>query len=119
MAWTLGGHRIYVEKDSGWIASPRVGEINVLDSSETIIHCAGRPSYTRNITFVVFSGYDVNIIPLADTCSVSGVLLTSDQGNEGYVYIKTLKPERLLDTSRITAVIRVNAELIQRGSDGS
>lgn len=120
MAWTLGGIRIYTEKDTGWQAEPRIGEIDVLDSNETILHCAGRPSYRRTITFVVFSGYHANIIPLASCLVYSGgVALISDQGAEGLVQIKSLKADRLFDTSRTTPVFRVTCELIQKGSDGS
>lgn len=106
MSWYLDGQRIYVEKDSGWAHNPRLGEINVLDSTQTIIHTAGRPSYTRQLTFVVFSGYHDNILPITD-----GILL-SDQGNEGEVIVKSMKGERLMDISRTTAVFRCTVELI-------
>lgn len=120
MAWTLGGQRIYTEKDTGWQTDPRLGEIDVLDSKETILHCAGRPSYRRTITFVVFSGYHINILPLADCLVWSGGLaLVSDQGAEGLVQIKSFKSERLFDISRTTPVFRITCELIQKGSDGS
>jgi len=124
MAWYLGGCRVYVEKDTGWQSNPRMGEIEVLDSKETIIHNAGRPSYARTLVFVVFSGYHNNILPLADNLVYpSGVILLSDQlpaGNgEGKVHIKSLKAERLYDRSRTTAVFRVTSELIQDGEDGS
>jgi len=115
MAWFLDTVRVYVEKDSGWQTTPRVGEVNVLDSNETIIHCAGRPSYTRDITFVVFSGYFTNILPLA-TCSVSGIALVSDQGAEGSIVIKNLKPDRLYDRSRTTPVYRVTMSCIKVGT---
>lgn len=122
--WYLGGYRIYVEKDSGWQTTPRLGEINVLDSQQTLLHDAGRPSYIRSLTFVVFSGYHESIIPLANnTVHSDGLLLLSDQHpaapGEGYVYVKTMKADRLYDRSRLTAVYRVTVELIQKGSDGS
>jgi len=113
MAWFINAHRIYVEKDTGWQCQPRIGEIDVLDSIKTIIHTAGRPSYRRNITAVVFSGYAANILPLANG---SGYPLLSDQGNEGNVVIKNLKGERLFDTSRTTPVIRFTMELIKDDS---
>ena len=109
MAWTLDGVRIYVEKDSGWEHSPRLGEINILDSNQTIIHDAGRPSYTRNITFVVFSGYHDNILPITDGA------LVSDQGAEGDVVVKNCSAERLQDIKRTTAVFRVTMNLIKDG----
>jgi len=115
MAWYIGGKRIYVEKDSGWQTTPRVGEVNVLDSNETILHCAGRPSYNRDITFVVFSGYFNTILPLA-ACSVSGIALVSDQGAEGNIVIKALKPDRLYDRSRTTPVYRVTMSCIKVGT---
>lgn len=113
MPWTIEGVRIYVEEDTDWICVPRIGEINVLDSTETIIHRAGRPSYTRTIQFVVFSGYQANILPL---CVASGITLVSDQGGQGDVWIKSAKAKRLLDTSRVTPVYRVTMELIKDGS---
>lgn len=124
MAWYLGGERIYVEKDTGWTTNPRIGEVDVLDSKQTIIHNAGRPSHRRTIVFVVFSGYHDNILPLADNLVYpSGVILLSDQNpagvGEGKVHIKSMKGERLLDISRTTAVYRVTSELIQDGTDGS
>jgi len=107
MAWYLNGVRIYVEEDTGWQHTPRLGEIDVLDSTQTIIHYAGRPSYTRQIVGVVFSGYHNNILPI-----VSGILL-SDQGNEGMVIVKSCKGKRLQDIKRDTAVYRVTLDLIQ------
>jgi hypothetical protein len=71
MTWKLGGNRIYVEKDSGWIPIPRKGQIDLLDTSYSILHTAGRESLKREITFVVFSGYESNILPLVDDTSVS------------------------------------------------
>jgi len=109
MAWYLGGVRIYVEKDSDWQVDPRLGMIDVLDSSQTIVHHAGRPSYLRSLTFVVFSGYQENILPLA---TGSGIPLVSDQGAQGNVIVKNFKADRILDISRITPVYRVTTELI-------
>lgn len=113
MPWTIGSVRIYVEKDSGWETTPRLSEINVLDSTQTIFHDAGRPSYTRSLQFVVFSGYFANILPLAD-----GTLqpLTSDYGAEGDVMIRDLKPTRLQDIGRATRVHRVQMEVTKDGS---
>ena len=109
MAWTLDAVRIYVEKDSGWAHDPRIGEINILDSSQTIIHTAGRPSYTRDITFVVFSGYHASIIPITDGA------LVSDQGAEGDVIVKSCSAERLQDIKRTAAVFRVTMALVKDG----
>ncbi|GAH04230.1 unnamed protein product [marine sediment metagenome] len=112
MPWTIAGIRIYVEKDTGWETTPRLAEINILDSFQTIVHEAGRPSYTRSLGFVVFSGYFANIAPLADGVAHA---LVSDQGAEGDVFIKSLKPTRLLDISRVTVVTRVAMDLIKDG----
>ena len=109
MAWFLDGHRVYVEKDSGWAHDPRIGEVNILDSNQTIIHTAGRPSYTRDITFVVFSGYHANILPITDGA------LVSDQGAEGDVVVKSMSAERLQDIKRTTAVFRVTCSLVKDG----
>lgn len=109
MAWTLDGVRIYVEKDSGWDHAPRIGEINILDSSQTIIHTAGRPSYTRDIVFVVFSGYHASVLPITDGA------LVSDQGAEGDVVVKSCSAERLQDIKRTAAVFRVTMSLVKDG----
>lgn len=109
MAWFLDGVRVYVEKDSGWDHDPRIGEINILDSSQTIIHTAGRPSYTRDIVFVVFSGYHASILP------ITGGALVSDQGAEGDVIVKSCGAERLQDIKRATAVFRVTMALVKDG----
>ena len=113
MSWTINGVRIYVEDDTDWQWTPRIGEINVLDSSETIVHHAGRPSYTRTLQFVVFSGYHANILTLP---SGTAMPLVSDQGNQGDVIIKSVKAKRLLDISRVTPVYRVTMELLKDGS---
>jgi len=113
MAWTLDGQRIYVEKDTGWQLQPRIGEIDVLDSTETLYHYAGKPSPTRTLVFVVLSGYHTNIYPLADG---TGKALVSDQGAEGSVIIKNIKADRLQDIKRADAVFRVTTELKKVGS---
>lgn len=113
MPWTIGGVRIYTEKDSGWETTPRLPEINILDSTQTIFHDAGRPSYTRSLQFVVFSGYFANIIPLANGAVQA---LVSDFGAEGDVMIRSLKPTRLQDISRATRVHRVQMEITRDGS---
>jgi len=112
MAWTLDGVRIFVEKDTDWQTEPRLGENDVLDSTQTQLHYAGRPSYRRTLTFVVFSGYQANILPLAD-----GVVkaLVSDISAQGDVVVMSFKADRILDTSRDTAVYRVTAELVKDG----
>jgi len=107
MAWYINGKRIYVEEDTGWKVTSRLSEIDVLDSTKTIFHYAGHPSYTRSLTFVVFSGYyaDILSLPLGE-----GVTLISDLGSES-VIIKSIEPKRLRDISRTTAVMRCTMEL--------
>lgn len=114
MAWTIDGNRIYVEKDTGWQSERRQAEIDVLDSSKTIIHDSGRPSYKRSIQFVVFSGYAANILPLQD--AASSYTLVSDQGSEGSVFVKSLEPERLQAINYDTPVYRVTMEMTKDDS---
>lgn len=64
--WKLGGIRIYVEEDTGWQVEPRKGTVELLDTNYSIVHTAGRKSMMRDITFVVFSGYYSDIVPLID-----------------------------------------------------
>jgi len=107
MTWHLNSVRIYVEEDSGWNAEPRKGTIELLDTNYSIIHDAGRPSYERDLTFVIFSGYAADILPLL----TSGiVVLTDDEANETNVSIMTAPATRLYDfEGRI--IFRVNANL--------
>lgn len=114
MAWYLNSERIYVEEDSGWKVERRNSEIDILDSNKTIIHDAGRKSYTRDITFVVFSGYENRILPIID--NASGISLTSDQGAQGNVYVHRFEPKRLQDVSRDTPVYRITMELTKDDS---
>lgn len=112
MAWTIAGKRIFVEKDTGWQTQPRQGKIDVLDSNQTIIHGAGRPSYTRTLVFIVFSGYEADILPLADNTAKA---LISDQGAQGDVIITNLRGDRLQDIKRTTPVYRITMEITKSG----
>lgn len=112
--WHLDDIRIYVEKDSGWKVDPRRGKIDVLDSTQTIVHCAGRPGYTRSIQFVVFSGYFNQILPMAELCS--GVELCSDIGIQGYIIVDSFNPERLQALNHPNPVYRVTMECTKRGT---
>jgi hypothetical protein len=109
MAWYLNNTRIYVEEDSGWKADPRKGTIELLDTNYSIIQSAGRPSYERDITFVVFSGYTTNILPIITTASI---VLIDDSGTSTDVSIMKLAPTRLYDYSG-REVFRVNTTLKQ------
>jgi len=114
MAWTLGGVRIYVEEDTGWLRSRRQAKIEVLDSNKTIVHDAGRPSDRREITFVMFSGYENSVLPLL---SGSGVELVSDQGSQGNVIIMgEPSTTRLRAINYDTPVYRVTMELMKDDS---
>ncbi len=114
MAWYLGGVRIYVEEDSGLLRNRRQAMIEVIDSQSTIIHDSGRPSDRREITFVVFSGYEANVLPLING---SGHELISDQGSEGnWVIVGDPSPERLYAINYDTPVYRVTMELMKDDS---
>jgi len=107
MAWYLNGVRIYVEEDSYWQAEPRKGTIELLDTNSSIIHTAGRPSYDREITFVVFSGYGTNILP---TLTESSVVFKDDSDTSTNVSVFKLNPTRLYDYEG-REIFRVNASL--------
>ena len=94
MTWKLNGIRVYVEDDSGWNSTPRKGTIELLDTSYSIIQTAGRESYKRELSFVVFSGYVANILPLAVEDSIT---LEDDDGVITNVSIMGLNATRLYD----------------------
>jgi hypothetical protein len=114
MTWKLGGHRIYVEKDSDWIIEPRKGTVDELDTNYTHIHTAGRRSQTRKITFVVFSGYGTNIKPLIDDSTTT---FEDEEGNIFTVSIMNVpSPERVYnyrDSMDNTEIIRTQMELME------
>jgi len=112
--WFIESVRIYVEEDSGLLTTPRIGKIDVLDSNQTILHHAGRPSYTRTLTFVVFSGYHAAVLPLAD--GAAKTLTSYDETNEGDYIITSLKGKRLQDISRTTRVFRITMDLVKDGT---
>lgn len=114
MAWYYGGVRIYVEEDTGAKRSRRQAMIEILDSASTIIHDSGRPSDRRELTFVVFSGYDANILPL---CNGSGHELISDEGSLGnWVIVGEPSPNRVRAINYATPVHRVTMELMKDDS---
>lgn len=109
MAWYLNGVRIYVEEDSNWTVEPRKGTIELLDTNYSIIHTAGRPSYDREVTFVVFSGYYASILPLVSSGTVT---FTDDNDVQTNVTIMKAPATRLYDYQG-KEVFRVNATLKQ------
>ncbi|GAI91534.1 unnamed protein product, partial [marine sediment metagenome] len=78
----------------------------------TLIHYAGRESHRRAIVFVVFSGYNNDIVPLPID---EAVPLISDQGAEGDVVIRNISGKRMRDISRTTPVMEVNMDLTKDG----
>jgi len=109
MTWYLNGVRIYVEEDSGFHAEPRKGTIELLDTEYSIIHTAGRPSYDREITFIVFSGYATSILPLLTEASI---VFKDDADVETNVSLMKAPGTRLYDFSG-REIFRVNALLKQ------
>ena len=109
MTWKLNGVRIYVEDDSGWIPTPRKGLINILNSTNTIVHQAGREAHTRSLTFVIFSGYYASILPIT---ALGTVTLEDDSATETDVTVLDMKPERLYDYLD-RKIHRVKVELME------
>lgn len=109
MTWRLNSVRIYVEDDSGWIPTPRKGLINILDSTTTNVHMAGREAHKRSITCVVFSGFYANILPVA---ALGTVTFEDDAGAETDVTVLDMAPERLYDFHD-KKVHRVKIELME------
>lgn len=111
--YKLNDKRIYVEKDSGWNVEPRKGTVELLDTDYSILHTAGRKSMTRNITFVVFSGYYSSIVPLVDDSTVT---FEDGDGTDWTVTIIKNNPERLYnyrDSFDGTEVYRVSMDLMR------
>lgn len=107
--WKLNNARIYVEKDSGWYCTPRKGTVELLDTSSSILHTAGRPSYRRDLSFVVFSGFASTILPLVSQDSIT---LEDDLGTSTTVSILDFKPERLYDY-KLREIHRCNITVLQ------
>ncbi len=107
--WKLNETRVYMEKDSGWYCEPRKGTVELLDTSSSILHTAGRPSYRRDLTFVTFSGFSTDVLPLVDDDTVT---LEDDLGNTTSVSILNFKPERLYDY-KLREIHRCNITVIQ------
>ncbi len=110
MAWYLDGTRIYVEEDTGWIPKVRLGELNILDSTQTVIHKIGVGSYTRTLQFVVFDAYKVWLL---DNALLTTVPLISDQGAEGNVEIKSISADRIQALNYAGPVSRITVELVK------
>lgn len=108
MTYKINNTRIYVEKDSGWQYKPRKGTVELLDTNYSIIHTAGRPSYSRSITFVVFSGYANDILPIANMTSVN---FEDSAGTVTAVSVMDFKPEKLYDYFN-RDIYRVSMELL-------
>jgi len=114
MAWTYGGVRIYVEEDTGILRGRRQARIEVLDSTQTAVHDAGRPSDRRELTFVMFSGYENNFLPLANG---SGHALVSDEGSQGnWIIMGEPGANRVRALNYDTSVYRVTMELMKDDS---
>lgn len=109
MTHKINNVRIYVEKDSGWQYRPRKGTVELLDTDYSIIHTAGRPSYSRSITFVVFSGYATDILPVANMTSVN---YEDIEGTVTAVSVMDFKSEKLYDYFG-RDIYRVSMELLK------
>lgn len=113
MTWKIGGHRIYVEKDSGWQSNPRKGQIDLLDTAYSIIHVSGRESLTRKVTFVIFANYETNILPLVSTSIVT--FEDSDGVVSNVTILKQPETDRLYnyrDTLDSTEIYRISMVLM-------
>lgn len=112
MAWTYGGVRIFTEKDSGKIPNPRIDEVNPLATTETTyVHTAGRDSYTRSLTVVVWEGNWSSLLALVDGAEHA---LVSDAGAEGDWVIMNIKPKRIQALNKTDhPVVRVALDLME------
>lgn len=108
--WVLGDVTVTVEQDSEDHIPTRIGFLDVLDSSGTIIHFGGTEAKQRDMQLVMFSGYETIFNPMIG----SGYhMLESDQGYEGLYVIKAASPERLQALNQENIVIRSKVNLIK------
>ena len=111
---SLAGVGIYIEQDSGWIPEPRYAEIDVLDSSETILHHLSTPSHRRVITATIWKspGSYATLVQASD--DHEAVTFSGDV-DSGQVYIRTIEGQRIQNIAGDSAadrfVMRFTAEL--------
>lgn len=107
--WSLGGIKLAVEEDSMDYTAIRMGHLGPLDRNETVLHYGGTEAYARDLTAILFSGYEDNFLPLIG----SGYhTLISDQGDEGSYFITGCKPRRLQALNKpAAAVYRLQLDL--------
>jgi hypothetical protein len=93
MAHTLNGVTLYVTRDVH-LNPAIVAELEVLDSTSTIVQHFSKPSTRRRLTaYVVGSTNWGNIEDLSS--GSAAVNYTSDLGSQGNYYIKTVEGDRV------------------------
>ena len=107
---TYGGVRLYIDKDSGRSANPRVDMLNPLTTTlTTYIRQHGRDSDTRKISGHCMGNYD-ELLALADGASH---LLVTDLGNEGQWVIMDLDPTRKQALNKDYLVVYWSASIME------
>ncbi len=108
---SLADVTIYIEQDSGWIATPRYALLDILDSTETTTHFLSSPSNRRTITGTILSDtgdYDALVTAARNHVSVT---LTTDI-DSGTVYILSVGANRIQNIGAVD-VHRFTAELME------
>jgi len=108
--WSFNGINIIVEKDSQDSPTARIGVLDVLGSTEPLIHFGGLEQYHRELQLVMYDGYDTLLAPLIDSGYYT---LISDQGNEGRYAILSARPQQLQALNYDTVVHRVTLNLLK------
>jgi len=112
---SLNSQTIYIFTDSYWTAEPVLGELHVLDGTETVLHNAGYTSQFREINFWLLDPTDQWSNLEGVFKNGTTVVLVDWEGNSHNVKIRDLKiSNHLTDIKRPTSsyvVARVQARL--------
>lgn len=113
MSWSLAGNPIHVDDDTDDQGEPIYGQIQVLNSTSTILHYAGAKSRLRSIRFwCETDGRWAALLTAAETDA--NVNLTSDLGDQGNYRILSLKGDRRHAVNSPNAWFYGTAELMKQ-----
>ena len=112
MPWSLGGITIHVDEDDS-ANEPILGEIQVLEATETTLHHAGAKSEQRSLRFYVETEDNLNALEIKAK-NDANVTLISDLGSQGSYRIRKLTARRIHAVNQPNPWWRCTAELTKR-----
>jgi hypothetical protein len=112
MPWSLGGVTIHVDEDSD-NNEPVLGEIQVLEATDTTLHYAGAKSENRSLRFWVETEANHNALEAAAKAD-SNVALVGDLGGQGNYRIRKLTMRRQHAVNQANPWWRGSVELTKR-----